>query len=114
MNTGTKDHSKRCTHTHSAKKAENLIQRCRPAGKPLAAVLCQEEQSSKCGIHVTKDHNNVRRVLLNTGKTTKHHSEENAWNADIQCTRSASPWQCTSARRCSRSSTVGAFQLGVV
>jgi hypothetical protein len=40
------------------------------------------------------------------------HSEQKAWNADIQC--SPPPWQCMCEYSCLCSSTAGSFQLGVV
>lgn len=47
------------------------------------------------GLYETRDHNNITSVLWNAKKPTLGHSEEKAWNADIQF--SALSWHWASA-----------------
>jgi hypothetical protein len=50
-----------------------------------------QERSGDGGIHVIRNHNNIRSVLQNTIKSAQGHSEQKAWNADIQYIHSAPP-----------------------
>jgi hypothetical protein len=74
----------------------------------------EQKWSADGGIHATRDHNNVRSVLINTQKKLHRagHSEQNLGNADIWC--KSPPLECMFAYSCSNSSTTGVFQLGIV
>jgi hypothetical protein len=77
-------------HTHSPNKPKNVF--CQ---KALDSCFLWQGMSANCGIHATRNHNNVSPTLRNNKKTAQGHSEQRAWNADIRW--SAPPWQCASA-----------------
>jgi hypothetical protein len=112
VNVETKEQSKQWMHTCSPNKPKNFKQTLSACQKADGNRFLGQESSADGGIHVTQDHSNIRSVLWNNKKTALGRSEQKAWNADIRC--SAPPWQCASAYSCSRLSTAGAFQLGVV
>jgi hypothetical protein len=58
----TKEQSKQWIHTHSPKKPKKFKQTS-AYQKADANCLLEQERSADCGIHATRDHNNVRSVL---------------------------------------------------
>jgi hypothetical protein len=71
-----------CTHiSKQAKKFETDVA-CQEAD---GSCFLGQERSANGGIHATRDHNNITSVLQNTEKSTQDHSEQKAWNADMQC-----------------------------
>jgi hypothetical protein len=67
VNVETEEQSKQWMHTHSPSKTKKLKQTsaCQNAD---SNCFLEQQRSADGGIHVTRDHNNVRSVLRNTKK----------------------------------------------
>jgi hypothetical protein len=70
-------------HTFT-KKPQKFIQTLSAFQKADGKCFLEQERSADGGIHATGDHN-VRSVLQNSKNIAQGHSEQKAWNADIQC-----------------------------
>jgi hypothetical protein len=70
LNVETKEKSKQWVHTRSSNKPKKFKQRLSACQKAGRSCFLGQETSADGGIHATKDHNNIRRVLRNNKKRT--------------------------------------------
>jgi hypothetical protein len=101
-----------CTQIHHT-SWKSLNKHCLPARKLMVTIFWDWKdvlmvEFMQQGTIITSE------VYCKTPKELRRagHSEQKAWNADIQC--GVPPWQCAYTYRCLYSSTAGVCQLSVV
>jgi hypothetical protein len=85
VNGETEKQSKQWMNTYPPNKLEKCKQTLSACQKADGSSFLGQERSADGEIYATMYHNNVRSVLRKTKQTAWGHSEQKAWNADIQC-----------------------------
>jgi hypothetical protein len=104
VNVETKEQLKQWVHAHSPNKAKKFKQTsaCQKAD---GNCFLGQERSAYGGIHATKDHNDVRRILQSTKKKKQPRASHSEQRHGVLT---------SSVMLLQHLSTAGAFKLGVV